>query len=196
VRFELSLAGTVHAEWDHTSAPVQSGDCTTSERAEGFLTVRFRTRRPTVVRVLAGRLLPVDIHPLDGTATLTGPNTLNELCGETESHAIEPCRRTTRTFRDAKTRLLGTKPGAITFLPVRVTLRRIHCPREPDEVVRSPLGPVPGPLHISTAALANPRIARITLTGSVSRRKTFGPAEHGMLLQRAEWRLTLVRLGP
>src|SRR6266508_4960805 len=83
----------------------------------------------------------------------------------------------------------------LTLRPVRnVRLRTITCPREPADVVRAPLGPIPGPLRISTSALSNNRITRITLTASASRTKTYAPPETGTLEQRAAWTLTFVRL--
>ncbi len=193
--FGLSVAGTAHQEWDHTTAPTMSAGCERSLRSEGFRSVRFRSTRQTVVRVVGGRVLSAEVRGLAGTVTLTGPNTVNEICGETETHAIQDCLKTRRSFGAAKLKLLSTKPGSITLRPVRnVRLRTITCPREPADVVRAPLGPIPGPLRISTSALSNNRITRITLTASASRTKTYAPPETGTLEQRAAWTFTFVRL--
>lgn len=195
-RFELTIVATTQAEWDHTTAPVQANGCTSSERSEGSLTIHFRTRRPVRVSFVGGRIVPADIGPLDGTATLTGPNTFNQVCGTTESHTPQDCSESTRTFRGVKTHVSSTKPGAVSLGPLRVRLRTIECPREPVQVRDDQLGPVPGPLKLSTRTLSGSRFRRITLTASASRHVKFGPLEQGTLQQRTSWRLTLVRVGP
>jgi hypothetical protein len=194
--FELTIVATTHADWDQTTAPVETNGCMTSQRSEGSLTVHFRTRRPVRVSFVGGKIVPVDVRPLDGTATLTGPNTFNEVCPMSESHIPQYCSKTTQTFRDVKTHASSTKPGSITLGPLRVHLRAIECPREPAEVRRDPLGPVPGPLKVSIKTLSHSRFARITLTASASRRFRYGPLEQGMLQQRTSWRVTLVRVRP
>jgi hypothetical protein len=73
-------------------------------------------------------------------------------------------------------------------------VRSCTYPREPVDVVRAPLGPVPGLLHVSTANLANERIVRITLTASKTRRVRFGSLEAGTLTHRSAWKLTLERV--
>ena len=77
----------------------------------------------------------------------------------------------------------------------RVDLRRIQCPREPDEVVALPLGPAPGPLHLSLATLTNPRTTKVTLSASAQRTKNYGAPEKGFVHQRTAWSVTLVRTG-
>ena len=195
-RFELTIVATTHAEWDHTTAPVQANGCTTSERSEGSLTIHFRTRRPVRVSFVGGRIVPADLGPLDGTATLTGPNTLNQVCGTSELHTPQSCSQSIRTFRGVKTHVSSTTPGRVTLGPLRVRLPAIDCPREPVQVRDDPLGPVPGPLKMSTRTLSGSRFRRITLTASASRRVKFGPLEQGTLQQRTSWRLTLVRVRP
>lgn len=73
-------------------------------------------------------------------------------------------------------------------------VRPCTYPREPVDVVRAPLGPVPGLLHVSTANLANERIVRITLTASKMWRVRFGSLEAGTLTHRSAWKLTLERV--
>ncbi len=195
--FGLSVAGTAHQEWDHTSAPTMSAECKRSLRSEGFRSVRFRSKKQTVVRVVDGRVLPAEVRSLGGTVTVTGANTIDEICGELETHMIQDCVKSRRSVAAARVSLLGTRRGSITLRPVRnVRLRAINCPREPGDVVRAPLGPIPGPLRISTSALSRSRIARITLTASGSRTKTYAPPETGTFEQRAAWTLTFVRLQP
>jgi hypothetical protein len=196
VRFQLSIAAITHANWDHTTAPVEANGCTTSQRSQGVLTALFHTRRPVTVRFTHGRIVGMDLGKLDGTADLSGTNTSNEMCGTSESHKQEPCADRTLTFRGVKTHVSSTKPGSITLGPLRVRLRSVDCPRKPAELARDPLGPVPGPLRVSARTLGESRVTHITLTASASRRFTFGPLEQGTLLQRTLWRVTLVRVRP
>lgn len=194
--FNLTIVATTRSDWDHTTAPVEANGCTTSQRSEGGLTVHFRTRRPVRVAFAGGRIVAANIGPLDGTATLTGTNTLNQVCGTSEAHTPKTCSTSSPTFRGVKTRVSSTKPGSITLGPLRVHLRASDCPREPNELRRDPLGPVPGPLKFSASALSRPRITSITLTASATRRFTYGPLEQGMLQQRTSWRVTLTRVRP
>jgi hypothetical protein len=194
--FRLTISGTATADFDHTGAPVASGGCTISLRSEGSRSAEFRSARATLIRFVAGRVQKVDVRGLPGTVELTGQNEVKEVCGGTETPTALPCADSTRTFMDARTTLSSTKSGSITLRPLRVRLRRSECPNEPDDVAAAPLGPVPGPLRISTANLANRKIARITLTASASRRKTYGSPEAGTLRQRATWRLTFTRVRP
>lgn len=192
--FRLTISGTATADWDHTGAPATGNVCDVSVRSEGVRTARFRSSRPTVVRFVGGRIQTVELRAAAGAVTLTGRNTANEVCGQLEKHTVQPCAKTTRTFKDARATLLSTKPGSITVRPLHVPLRRIECPQEPDEVYALPLGPAPGPLHISLSLLADKRIARITLTASTSRRKKYASPESGTLRQRTAWKITLVRI--
>jgi hypothetical protein len=191
--FALTIRATAVADFDHTTAPVESAGCTTTSRAEGFLTVHFGTRRPVLVRFVSGRVQPVTVRPLDGTAVLHGTNELDEVCPPTETHSPESCRATTRTFRNARATLRNTRPGLLTVGAIRLVLRRINCPREPDELRRALLAPVPGPVRVSTRTLANERTTRITLTASGRRTLTYGPLQQGFLQQRSTWTFTFVR---
>jgi hypothetical protein len=193
--FKVSIVATAHAEWDHTGLATASGDCERTVRSEGFRDVRFRTAKPTVVRVAAGRVLGASLRGLTGTVALTGANTLSDVCGVETKEAIQDCATTRRSFRSATIGVSSTRPGSVTLGPVRqLRLPTISCPQEPAEVVRTPLGPIPAPL--STAALARRRVVHLTLTASATRRVGFGPREEGTLVQRSRWRLTFVRVQP
>ena len=192
--FRLSISGTAHAEWDHTTAPAQVGDCTRTVRSEGIRDVRFKTAKPAVIRAVNGRLSTVDVRRLTGTVVLAGANTTSDVCGPEGREVVADCVRTTRRFGTATIRAVGG-PGSLALGVVRnARLRTSTCPRELADVARAPLGPVPGLLHVSTANLANERIVRITLTASKTRRVTYGPLEAGMLTHRSAWKLTLERV--
>jgi len=192
--FKLTIRATETVDFDHTELAPASGDCTASERAEGNMTVHFGTRGPVLVRFVDGRLRAVDVGPLDGTAVLHGTNEIDEVCGATESHAPEFCRATTRTFRGLTASLHSSSPGTVGIALSRLRLRPIECPREPDELRAAPLGRVPGPLRISTAALGSSRTTRIRLTASATRAVTYGAPVRGLLQQRSAWTFTLVRV--
>jgi hypothetical protein len=195
--FKLSIVGTAHAEWDHTGLPAPSGDCQRTIRSEGVRNARFRTAKPTVVRVVGGRVQAATIGALTGTVVLSGANRISDVCGVETKQAIQDCATTRRSFRAATMGVLSTRPGSVTFRPVRnLRLQRSTCPQEPAQVVRAPLGPIPGPLRISAAALANPRVSHITLTASASRRVRYGPVEQGTLAHRSAWKLTFERVRP
>jgi hypothetical protein len=195
--FKLTIVATAHAEWDHTGAPAAAGDCERTVRSEGFRDVRFRTAKPALIRVVGGRVPAATVGRLSGTVALAGANTVTDICGTETRQAIQDCVTTRRSFRGGTTRVLSMRAGSITFRPVRdVRLRTVNCPQEPAEVVRAPLGPIPGPLRISTATLANEGVARITLTASASRRVGYGPVEQGTLRHRSAWKLTLLRVHP
>jgi hypothetical protein len=195
--FKLTVVATAHAEWDHTGAPAPAGGCERTVRSEGFRDVRFRTAKPTLIRVVGGRVLAATVRGLTGTVVLAGANTVGDVCGGETKQAIQDCATTRRSFGGATMGVLSTRPGSVTLRPVRnVRLRTATCPQEPAEIGRAPLGPIPGPLRISTAALANKRVSRLTLTGSASRRVGYGPVEQGTLKHRSAWKLTLVRVQP
>jgi hypothetical protein len=195
--FKLSIVASAHAQWDHTGVSSPFGDCDRTIRSEGIRNTRFRTAKPSLIRVVDGRVLAGTLRGLTGTVTLSGANTVTDVCGPETREAIQDCVTTKRSFRGGTIGVVGLQQGSITLRPVRnVRLRTITCPREPAEVVRTPVGPVPGPLRVSAAALANKRIARITLTGAASRTLNFGPVERGTLRQRSAWRLTLQRVQP
>jgi hypothetical protein len=186
--FTLTIHATSVANFDHT-------DCNASVRTVGVRTASFRSGRSTVVRFIGGRLRAVVARGLTGTVKLSGTNTQNVVCGGEPSSVPEPCPKTTRAFADAHVTLSSSAPGSITVQAPRITLRRSRCPEEPSEVVALPLGIAPGPLHISTATLANSRVARIRLTASARRTKNYASPEAGFVRQRTTWALTLVRTG-
>jgi uncharacterized protein YndB with AHSA1/START domain len=193
--FRLSITGTSTAEWDHTGAPTLVGGCQITVRSEGVRVARFRSSRPTVVSFVSGKIRTVALRVLTGTVTLTGHNTVTENCGGPELRTTEQsCAKTTRRFTNGRTTLTSSSAGRVTVRALRATLRRADCPREPADVVASPLGPPPTPLRISTSTLANARIAKITLTASRTRRKDFGDPQAGSLAQRSRWTITLVRV--
>ena len=192
--FKISISGTAHAEWDHTGAPVEIDDCTRTIRSEGIRDVRFRTAAPSVIRVVNGRLSSVTVRRLSGTVVLVGANTTHDVCGPEGREAIADCAKTTRRFGAATIGVVGGR-GSLALRPVRqARLRTSNCPREPADVVRAPLGPIPGPLHVSTATLGNERIVRITLTATRLRRVRYGPLEAGNLTHRSAWKVTLQRV--
>ena len=188
--FALTIRATTFANIDHTDAPAASGGCTTMSRAKGLLTIRFATRRPVLVRFAGGRLQPVTVAPLDGTAVLTGSNALTETCAAgQQTVSTEPCPRSTRRFRGARTTLDGTHSGAIAVGPVGITLRPIDCPREPDELRRAYLAPTPGPLRVTL----RPRSTQLTLRATAARTKSYGSPESGILTQRTIWKFMFAR---
>jgi hypothetical protein len=193
--FRLSLVGTTNQEWTHTSAPVDEGNCRRTEKSEGIRTARFRTGRSVVVRLLGGRVLPVDVRSMRGSVTLGGANTRDENCGGVGSAAISDCAETRRSFSGASARIASPRPSVLRLSVVRnVRIPSSDCPREPLEVVRRPLGPAPGPLRLPQAAFTEQRLMRLTLHGSRTQRKIYGAPEEGRLVERAEWILTFVRI--
>jgi hypothetical protein len=195
--FKLSIAGTAHAEWDHTRAPAPFEGCNRTIRSEGIRDVRFRTNRPTIVRVAGGRLLATTLRGLAGSVTLAGANTLSDQCGAERREAIQDCATTTRSFARGTIGLVGVRPGLLTLRPVRnVRLQTITCPLEPVQVVRAPVGLVHGPLKLSTATLANKRFTHVTLTASISQTTRYGPLEAGTLRQRSSWKFAFARIQP
>jgi hypothetical protein len=166
-------------------------------RSEGERSVQFRTTRPTLVRVVSGRFLRAELRHVAGTVALAGPNTLNEVCGTTETHTAQSCAKTNRLFSGGTTTVSSPRAGTIALRPVgNIRLRRIECPEEPADLAVTPLGPVPSPLHISVATLNKKRITKITLTASASRRRKYGVPEKGTLVQRSKWTFTFVRVEP
>ena len=193
--FRVTLVGTTTQQWTHTSAPVDDGVCRRTELSEGIRTARFRTSRPVVVRLLGGRVLPVDVRGIGGTVTLGGANMRNENCGGVGSSVIADCVETKRSFAGARARVAGPRPGVLNLGVVRnVRLRRSDCPREPVEVIQRALGPAPGPLRLPKAALNEQRLTRMTLRGSRTQRTVYVSPEEGRLEERSEWTLTFVRI--
>jgi hypothetical protein len=162
---------------------------------EGIRTAKFRMSRPTVVRLLGGRVLPVDLRGIVGTVTLGGANTKDEKCAGVGSAVISDCAQTKRSFTGARARISSPRPGVLSLGVVRnVRLRVADCPREPVEVIRRPLGPARGPMRLPKAALMERRLNRLTLRGSRTERKRYASPEEGQLEERTEWTLTFVRI--
>jgi hypothetical protein len=195
--FRLSISGTAQQKWDHTSAPVPIGDCQQTVRSEGIRDVSFRTAHPVLVRFAGSRILATTVRGLTGTVKLSGANTTTRTCGSERTESIADCAQTKRSFKGGTIGVVGPRAGTIRLRPVRnVRLGTASCPREPADVVTAPLGPVPGVLHVRVGTVTNPRIVRITLTASATRRKTYGAPEAGTLEQRAAWKVTLTRVQP
>src|SRR5207302_284076 len=70
--FRLTIVGTAHEEWSFAAAPVPDGACRRTETSEGIRDVKFRTKKPVIVRLSGGRVLPVVVAGLTGTVTLGG----------------------------------------------------------------------------------------------------------------------------
>jgi hypothetical protein len=193
--FRLSIAGSAHQVWAHTGAPVEQGTCTRTETTEGIRTATFRTKEPVVVRLLGGRVLPMDARGIMGTVTLGGANSSEEVCGGTGTGKTGDCAQTRRSFSGAHVRLVSPGPGVVAIGPiVNVGLARADCPREPADVRRRPLGPLLGVLRLPKEALMEGRLSRITLTGSRTQRTVYASPEKGQLNERVQWTLTFVRV--
>jgi hypothetical protein len=193
--YRVTVSGTAHQEWDHTAAPVTEGGCERTQRSEGIRRVTFRTKASAILRVSGGRFLPADLGAVAGAVSLVGANTDKEVCGTVGMESIADCAPTKRSFAGARLRVAGPAPGVLVVRSVRnVRLRRAQCPREPAEVVRAPLGPIPITLRVSTRTLANPRVVRITLTARATRTTTYRAPEAGTQEVRSAWALTLVRV--
>jgi len=193
--FQLSITGTAHAEWDHTGAVAAAGDCERTVRSEGIRNVSFRTAGSTLVRVADGHVLAAKVRRLAGTVTLSGANTTTDVCGVEVHEAIADCATTKRSFRGGTVDLASSRSPNLTFRPVRnVRLRTSSCPREPAQLARAPIGPVPASVPVSRATLSNDRLTRITVTATARVKTTFGSPESGTLNQRAVWKLELRRV--
>jgi hypothetical protein len=193
--FRVTLVGTAHHEWAYTAAPVEDGACRRTEMTEGIRNATFRTSRPVVVRLLAGRVLPADLRGLAGRITLGGANTKDENCAGVSSSVISDCAQTKRSFTGGRARVASPRPGMLALGVVRnVRLRVADCPREPVEVMRRPLGPARGPLRLPKAALMERRLNRLTVRGSRTQRTRYASPEEGRLEERTEWTLTFVRI--
>jgi hypothetical protein len=184
----LTLRVTSAANFDHT-------DCNASLRAVGVRIANFRSRRPTLVRFVSGRLEAVVIRGLNGTVRLSGSNTQGAGCSGGEMPTPQQCPSATRIFMKGRVSFSSAGAGSITVRPPRVAWRRVACPHEPEDVAALPLGIAPGPLHVSVATLRNPRIKRITLRASANRRKNYASPERGFVQQSTTWTLTLTRTG-
>ncbi|MGZ8740543.1 MAG: hypothetical protein ACXWZ8_08110 [Gaiellaceae bacterium] len=193
--FRLTIVGTAHQEWSFTAAPVESGDCRRTETSEGIRTASFRTRAPVIVRLLGGRVLPVEVRGISGTVTLGGANRTEEICGDISTGQTADCAQSKRAFSRASVHAVSPRPGVVTVNQIaNVRLATAACPREPADVRRRPLGPPPNLLRLPQAALMEQRLARINLRASRTQRKFYGSPEAGRLDERAEWTLTFVRV--
>ena len=195
--FTLTLTGTAHHEWSHTTAPVENGDCVRTEMSEGIRTTRFRTKEPVVVRLLGGRVLPADVRGLMGTATLAGANTIDERCGNVGNAQIADCAQTRRSFSGARVRASSPRRGFVGLGAARgVRLAASDCPLEPVEVRRRPFGPPLSPLRIPKNALTEAKVASITMKATRTATTTYSPPEAGTLEERVEWKLNFARVRP
>jgi hypothetical protein len=194
--FRLTIVGTAHEEWTFTPAAVETGDCRRTETSEGIRTARFRTRAPIVVRLSAGRVLPVDVRGIAGTVTLRGANTTEEICRDGGGTSqIADCAETTRAFAGASVHAVSTRPGVVTLNGIaNVRLGTAGCPREPPDVRRRPLGPAPNLVRLPREALLERRLARISVRVSRTHHKAYGSPERGTLDESAKWMLTFVRI--
>jgi hypothetical protein len=194
--FRLTIVGTAHAEWSYTGASVETVGCSRTEKSEGIRTAHFRTRAPVVVRLLGGRVLPVDVRGIVGTVTLGGADTTEETCvGGGGSSKIADCAQTKRAFTGASVHAVSPRPGYVTLDPVaNVRLKTAGCPHEPPDVKRRPLGPPLGLVRLPSEALLERRLARINLRATRTQHKVYGAPEKGSLDARAEWTLKFVRI--
>jgi hypothetical protein len=194
-RFRLTIVGTVDQEWTFTAAPVVSGDCRRTETSEGIRSVSFRTTVPVIVRLAAGRVLPVDVRRIAGTVTLAGANTTEEICGGVGTSKIADCAQTRRSFTGARVHAASPRRGFISLNRIaNVRLATADCPREPPDVMRRPLGPALNSLRLPKAALMERRLAGINLHASRTQRTNYGLPEKGRLVESAGWTLTFVRV--
>jgi hypothetical protein len=193
--FRLTIVGTAHQEWAFTAAPVESGDCRRTETTEGIRSASFHTREPVIVRLADGRVLPVDVRGIVGTVTLAGAKTTEEICAGVGTGEIADCIRTKRAFTGARVHAASPRPGVVVVNnAVSVRLATASCPPEPADVRRRPLGPPLNLLRLPKEALREERLARMNVHASRSQRKVYGSPQAGRLVDRAEWRLTFVRV--
>jgi hypothetical protein len=185
----------VHETWSVAAAPVVSGDCRRTETSEGIRTATFRTRAPIVVRVVGGRLLPVDVRGILGKVTLAGANTTDEVCGVDGTSKIADCARTTRAFSGATVHIEGPRPGVASLKAItHVRLPVADCPREPADVRLTPLGRPLNLVQLPKETLMEQKLARINVHTTRKREKTYGSPEQGRLVETVEWTLKFVRV--
>lgn len=195
--FRLSLTGTASQDWSYTPAPVVDGGCTRTELSEGIRRVEFRTKRSTLVRLVAGRIVPVQVRALAGTVRLAGANTIDERCGDLGTSRIADCVETSRSFTGARLRVSSPRAGLVALGVLRgFRVRASDCPLEPVGVRRRPLGPLLRPLRLPPEALMKSPVSRMTIRASRSRSTQFTPPAAGTLRERAQWTLTFVRVNP
>ena len=190
--YRLAVSGTARAAWDYTGPPSTTLDCTSSQSARGVRVASFRTVRPTLVRLVEGRLKATAIRNLSGKVTVLGENTVNQTCMGVDTHSPQPCALSAYTFRGAGSTVFSPGPRRLSFRSIGTVVQHSECPLEPPGVLQ--LGPLPT-FRLSRSVL-EPHIARITATASAMRRKTYGPPQDGTLVQRSSWKLTLTRVRP
>lgn len=193
--FQLTIAGTAHEEWSVAAAPVVSADCRRTETSEGIRTATFRTRVPVVVRVVGGRVLPVDVRGILGKVTLAGANTTDEVCGVEGTSKIADCAKTTRAFSGARVHLESPRPRvALVKAVANVRLPVADCPLEPVDVRHRPLGPPLNLVQLPKETLMEQKLARINVHTTRKREKTYGSPEQGHLVETVAWTLKFVRV--
>jgi hypothetical protein len=194
--FKLTVTGTAQGQWTYTPAPVMDGACTRTQTSEGIRSASFRTSRPIVVRIFAGKVLPVTLRGIRGTVTLGGANRIDTRCGAGGTTQTADCAQTRRPFTAAKLRIASRTPGSLFVNPItNVRLARADCPLEPPAVIRRPLGPTPTTLRLPRQALREDRLSRITLTVSPTHQTRFGAPEQGQLDESSEVHFIFVRIG-
>jgi hypothetical protein len=148
-----------------------------------------------IVRLLGGRVLPVDVRGISGTVTLGGANTTEEICGDVSTGQTAQCSRTRRAFSRATVHAVSPRPGVVTLNRIaNVRLATADCPREPADLRRRPLGPALNLVRLPSEALMERRVARINLRASRTQHKFYSSPEGGRLDESAEWTLTFVRV--
>jgi hypothetical protein len=194
--FRLTVVGTAHQEWSFTAAPVPDGACRRTETSEGIRDVKFRTKRPVIVRLSGGRVLPVVVGGITGTVTLGGANTTERTCGASGTRQIADCVQTKRSFAGATLSAASPRPGVLGLKNIaKVDLATADCPLEPADVIIRPLGPTPKLLRLPKAALTERRVARLTVGATRTQRKLYGAPESGHLDERSQWNLRFDRVG-
>jgi hypothetical protein len=190
----LTVSGTASAQWDHTGAPVADGACTMTLRTEGIRTVRFKSR-PTRVRIVGGRVAPVNVRGIRGTVTLAGAETTDRRCPDgTGTSQIADCTRTTRSFAGAFVRVTSPARGRLLFGPVRGARPAVaNCPDEIAPIRRAPAGPSPPTIDLP-ARLSHPRTRSVKSRVTFQRKNSFAAPEQGTLQQRVVWTLTFTRV--
>ncbi|TML15992.1 MAG: hypothetical protein E6G33_06620 [Actinobacteria bacterium] len=191
----MTVVGTAHEEWSYTAAPVPDGACQRTETSEGIRDVKFRTKKPVLVRLSGGRVLPVVVGGITGTVTLGGANTTERICGTSGTQQTADCAQTKRSFAGATLNAASPRPGVLALKHIaKVDLATADCPREPADVIMRPLGPPPKLLRLPKAALKERRVARLTVGATRTQRKAYGAPESGYLDERSQWNLRFDRV--
>jgi hypothetical protein len=193
--FRLTIVGTAHEEWSVKAAATVTGNCSRTETSEGIRTATFGTTVPVVVRVVDGRLLPVTVRGIQGTVTLGGANTTDEVCGGADTSKISDCAETRRRFRGASVHAASPRRGVVVFDAIaNVRLATADCPLEPADVRRRPLGPPLNLVHLPKEALQEKKLARFDLRVTRNRHTVYSSPTQGRLVESVEWTLKFVRV--